>query len=77
MWLAPNLVTLLGFFFILGNVILLELYIPDLVGPVSRRGDTHNTQELTIIVGTIMGILQLRIRHVDVRAVSCASVTRH
>jgi ethanolaminephosphotransferase len=33
MWIAPNLVTLLGFFFILGNVILLELYIPDLVGP--------------------------------------------
>ncbi|KAL7771123.1 hypothetical protein CFE70_001065 [Pyrenophora teres f. teres 0-1] len=33
LWLAPNLVTLLGFFFILGNVVLLELYIPDLVGP--------------------------------------------
>jgi hypothetical protein len=37
MWIAPNLVTLLGFFFILGNVILLEIYIPDLVGPVSRQ----------------------------------------
>lgn len=35
LWLAPNLVTLLGFFFILGNVVLLELYVPDLVGPVS------------------------------------------
>jgi ethanolaminephosphotransferase len=35
LWIAPNLVTLLGFFFILGNVVLLELYIPDLVGPVS------------------------------------------
>jgi ethanolaminephosphotransferase len=34
MWMAPNLVTLLGFFFIIGNVGLLELYIPDLVGPV-------------------------------------------
>jgi hypothetical protein len=33
LWIAPNLVTLLGFFFILGNVILLELYVPDLVGP--------------------------------------------
>ena len=33
LWLAPNLVTLLGFFFILGNIVLLELYIPDLVGP--------------------------------------------
>jgi ethanolaminephosphotransferase len=35
MWIAPNLVTLLGFFFIIGNVVLLEVYIPDLVGPVS------------------------------------------
>lgn len=33
-WLAPNMVTLIGFFFIIGNVALLELYIPDLVGPV-------------------------------------------
>ncbi|KAF2459823.1 hypothetical protein BDY21DRAFT_336582 [Lineolata rhizophorae] len=33
MWLAPNMVTLIGFFFILGNVALLELAIPDLVGP--------------------------------------------
>ena len=35
MWIAPNLVTLIGFFFILGNVALLEVYVPDLVGPVS------------------------------------------
>jgi hypothetical protein len=35
MWLAPNLVTLLGFFFILGNVAVLTAYVPDLVGPVS------------------------------------------
>ncbi|KAF2202865.1 ethanolaminephosphotransferase 1 [Delitschia confertaspora ATCC 74209] len=33
LWLAPNLVTLIGFFFILGNVALVELYVPDLVGP--------------------------------------------
>ncbi|KAH7156546.1 CDP-alcohol phosphatidyltransferase-domain-containing protein [Dactylonectria macrodidyma] len=33
LWLAPNMVTLLGFFFILGNIILLEIYMPDLVGP--------------------------------------------
>ncbi|PKS12831.1 hypothetical protein jhhlp_001043 [Lomentospora prolificans] len=32
-WLAPNMVTLLGFFFILGNVGLLVIYMPDLVGP--------------------------------------------
>ncbi|KAI5815453.1 CDP-alcohol phosphatidyltransferase-domain-containing protein [Pyronema omphalodes] len=33
LWLAPNAVTLLGFGFIVGNVCLLEAYIPDLVGP--------------------------------------------
>ena len=34
LWLAPNMVTLLGFFFILGNVALLEIFVPDFVGPV-------------------------------------------
>lgn len=34
LWLAPNLVTLLGFFFILGNVALMVYYVPDMVGPV-------------------------------------------
>lgn len=33
LWLAPNMVTLIGFFFILGNVVLLEIFMPDLVGP--------------------------------------------
>ncbi|CAD6587178.1 MAG: hypothetical protein ASARMPRED_003016 [Alectoria sarmentosa] len=33
LWLAPNMVTLLGFFFILTNVICLEIWVPDLVGP--------------------------------------------
>jgi hypothetical protein len=68
LWLAPNLVTLLGFFFILGNVALLELYIPDLVGPVSRRHmrRMRKQQETDRDAGTVMGILQLRIWHVDV-----------
>lgn len=34
LWLAPNMVTLLGFFFIIGNMLLIEIYTPDLVGPV-------------------------------------------
>ncbi len=34
MWLAPNMITLIGFFFILVNVGLLVIYMPDLVGPV-------------------------------------------
>lgn len=33
LWLAPNMVTLLGFMAILVNVLFLELFIPDLVGP--------------------------------------------
>jgi hypothetical protein len=33
MWLAPNMVTLLGFCFVLANVVLLEVVMPDLVGP--------------------------------------------
>lgn len=45
MWLAPNLVTLLGFFFILGNIVLLEVYIPDLVGPVSIKLDTSKDED--------------------------------
>jgi ethanolaminephosphotransferase len=34
LWLAPNMVTLLGFMFILINVLFLSIFIPDLVGPV-------------------------------------------
>ena len=34
-WLAPNMVTLLGFLAILVNVLFLELFVPDLIGPVS------------------------------------------
>lgn len=33
LWVAPNLITLTGLGFILVNIITIELYIPDLVGP--------------------------------------------
>ncbi|KIW56325.1 hypothetical protein PV05_04992 [Exophiala xenobiotica] len=33
MWLAPNMVTLLGFFCVLINVVFIQIFIPDLVGP--------------------------------------------
>ncbi|KAL4977751.1 CDP-alcohol phosphatidyltransferase-domain-containing protein [Aspergillus desertorum] len=33
LWMAPNLVTLLGFGFIVGNVMLIEMLMPDLIGP--------------------------------------------
>lgn len=35
MWMAPNMVTLIGFMFILGNIALMEVAVPDLEGPVS------------------------------------------
>ncbi|KMU92638.1 sn-1,2-diacylglycerol cholinephosphotransferase [Coccidioides immitis H538.4] len=33
LWLAPNMVTLIGFMFIIGNLLVLEVFVPDLVGP--------------------------------------------
>ncbi|RSL55001.1 hypothetical protein CEP54_009602 [Fusarium duplospermum] len=33
LWIAPNMVTLVGFCFILGNVALAQIFMPDLVGP--------------------------------------------
>lgn len=32
-WLAPNAVTLVGFAFIVANVVCLEVFLPDMVGP--------------------------------------------
>ena len=34
MWMAPNMVTLLGWMWIVANVFLMEFLVPDLVGPV-------------------------------------------
>lgn len=33
LWLAPNMVTLIGFFFVIANVGLLAIFMPDLIGP--------------------------------------------
>src|SRR5450432_3085353 len=37
LWLAPNMVTLLGFFAIMSNVVCLVIFMPDMVGPVRRK----------------------------------------
>lgn len=37
MWMAPNMVTLLGFVWIVANVFLIEIAVPDMVGPVSLQ----------------------------------------
>ncbi|KAJ6009931.1 hypothetical protein N7499_004668 [Penicillium canescens] len=33
MWMAPNMVTLLGFMWIVANVFIIEIFVPDMVGP--------------------------------------------
>lgn len=49
MWIAPNMVTLLGFMWIVANVLLIVVFMPDLLGPVS----TTNT------VAWVMGDLTI------------------
>lgn len=46
MWIAPNMVTLLGFMFIVVNVFLIGIFIPDMVGPVSISRGKHGRQVL-------------------------------
>lgn len=60
LWLAPNMVTLLGFFFILFNVALMVIYVPDLVGPVRHRDSAACVSLLLTeehCAGTVMAIL--------------------
>jgi hypothetical protein len=63
LWLAPNMVTLLGFFCIIGNVALLEICVPDLKGPVrtTRAGslstDGAKGLSITLSIGSVMGVL--------------------
>lgn len=70
MWMAPNMVTLLGFMWIVANVFLIEIAVPDMVGPVSLPLKFHNTcrsGELTkLLIGSRLDLLQLRSWHVDV-----------
>ncbi len=59
LWLAPNMVTLLGFFFILFNVICLVIWMPDLVGPVRSTPLSYEVQPLMFArhIGSFMAIL--------------------
>jgi len=54
------MVTLLGFFFILGNIGLLIIYMPDLVGPVSSPAEGARDHEVLTRrgrLGTDMAVL--------------------
>ncbi|GAB1212802.1 hypothetical protein ATERTT37_001949 [Aspergillus terreus] len=56
MWLAPNMVTLLGFFFIIGNVILIELLMPDLIGPSpdDANPESHGIDSLNCTMASLL-----------------------
>lgn len=45
------MVTLLGFFCILVNVALLEIFMPDLVGPVRSKGIVRSLQKINGVQG--------------------------
>ena len=71
LWLAPNTVTLLGFLFIIVNVGLVLVYVPDLVGPVGGffLCSKDNAMVLMLIfleAGSILGILQFCLWLMDV-----------
>lgn len=57
MWLAPNMVTLLGFLFIVANVFLVEIFIPDLQGPVSPLIPFVADGRLSFCTGPFMVVL--------------------
>lgn len=69
MWIAPNMVTLLGFMWIVANVLLIVVFMPDLLGPVSTKKYgrmafwTINTNKFS---GPMVVVLQFRSWHVDV-----------
>ena len=62
------MVTLLGFFFIVANVIFVELFMPDLVGPVRTSIMPPTSSELSpsMIIGSYLALLQLCFRCLDV-----------
>ena len=63
------MVTLLGFFFILLNVICLVIFMPDLVGPVRfspMEEDVSSNADALFLPGTVVVILQLCVWFVDV-----------
>lgn len=41
------MVTLLGFMFIVFNVFLIEIFMPDMIGPVGLRGSRESEPQLT------------------------------
>lgn len=66
MWMAPNMVTLLGFVWIVANVFLIVFFMPDLLGPVCMNGIVLFERSLSFWIGPRVVILQFRPRHVDV-----------
>lgn len=55
MWIAPNMVTLLGFMFIVFNVFLIEIFMPDMIGPVRLRKFRESEPTLTVLFCRVLG----------------------
>jgi hypothetical protein len=68
MWMAPNMVTLLGFMWLVANVFIIEIFVPDMVGPVRTFvPGLFGSGELTLFdPGPRVDLLQFRSWHVDV-----------
>lgn len=67
MWMAPNMVTLLGWMWIVANVFLMEFLVPDLVGPVRMTPAAEKELIAEILgAGPRVVVLQFRTRNVDV-----------
>ena len=65
LWLAPNMVTLLGFFFILGNVALMRYLFLILWAQYDLSEPLFPGLVLTA-KGSLLVVLQFRLWHVDV-----------
>lgn len=57
MWMAPNMVTLLGFMWIVGNVFLIEIFMPDLEGPVRSPIIHYSLHLLKARIGPLVVVL--------------------
>lgn len=55
------MVTLLGFFFILGNVTLLVAYVPEMKSTVRPLTINLDRRMLTYTIGPVVDLLQLRL----------------
>ncbi|KAJ9486251.1 hypothetical protein VN97_g7090 [Penicillium thymicola] len=56
MWMAPNMVTLLGFMWIVANIFIIQIFVPDMVGPVfyPRQCGCHGIDSLNCTLASLL-----------------------